>query len=336
MTTQASSRPVGVGVIGLGMIGVDHASILDRLPETELVMVCDSNPERQKDSPARFTSDVSQLLDNADIDAVWVCTPQHTHADLAVAALERGKQVFCEKPIAHSLADADRMIGAAADSGLTLAIGHTMRFHPDLVSIRDAVVTGELGRVATASARWNVPDYEGRILSNRTSLALEMAIHDIDALQWMLGPIVRVFSEASAVTPCGTGPDAIVSLVRFASGAVATLEHNWMLPGESARSIDHRLTVIGEQGAGYFQDFDTPSLVYSTSGSKTYHSSYYAGAYGVPSGALATADRHFVATLRGAADWPVSLEEARSALEVALLLDGSITQGLPLDRAIAG
>ena len=101
------------------------------------------------------------------------------------------------------------------------------------MAIRQAVAEGRLGEIVHISARWNAPDYEGRIISGRTTIPQEMAIHDLDVMRWMVGDIDRVYAEAAQQAVVGPGPDAAVATVRFVSGAVGALDHNWILPFDS-------------------------------------------------------------------------------------------------------
>jgi predicted dehydrogenase len=316
---------VRCGVIGLGMVGREHADILSRLPEAELVAACDLDPSRTGGLGAGVTvaPDAAALLRRDGLDAVWVCTPQAAHAPIVVDALERGLAVFCEKPIAADHGAADLMIEAARRTGGLLAVGHTLRFHPDLQALRRMVADGGIGDVVQAAARWATSDREGAVISGRTSVPLEMAIHHLDVLRWLMGEIDEVVAMASALTPCGPGPDAVSGLARFASGAVATLEHNWVMPAASGVHSDHKVTLFGTLGTAYFDAHQPFSRAYAVTGPRLAHTAYRAGDSAVPSGALSLADRHFLGCVRSELDWPVTLADARRALELALAMDTS-------------
>lgn len=328
----SQQAPLRCAVVGLGSIGKDHAAILDALPETELVVGVDVDPARIDALPANvpFSTDLADAIGDG-VDAVWVCTPQHLHRDNVIQALERGRHVFCEKPIAHSVEDADAMIEASRrHPDLTLAIGHTLRFHPDFVAARQAVVNGQIGRPVHMSARWNTGDHEGRVISGRTTVPLEMSIHDIDILRWIAGEIRTVTAVASTITPCGEGPDAVVGTLEFESGAVAALEHNWIMPAASGMHSDHRLAIFGEAGTVYVEARPTPTQVFGIDGPHFPNTTYRQADAVVPGGALATADRHFVRTVRHGEPWPLELEDARAALTVALAMDRSIAERRPI------
>lgn len=327
-----SIQPVKAALIGYGMIGREHARILDALPSVELVVVCDTNPDVATEIPKgiSFTTDLDGALATPDLEAVWVCTPQQVHREVVLAALDRSLHVFCEKPIAASLADADLMITAAAKSRGTLVIGHTLRFDPDYIAVKSAVVEGRLGEIVQMSVRWNAPDYEGRIISGRTTVPSEMAIHDLDIMRWLAGDIDRVYAEAYMAPVVGSGPDAVVGTAKFASGAVAALDHNWIMPSKTGARSDHRLAVFGTEGAAYVEMRETPAVIFGHHKTDYLNTKYYSDSNGIPFGALAAEDSCFVSKVRDGRDWPLSLMDARSALVAALAMERSIDLSRPV------
>ncbi len=316
-------------IIGHGMIGTTHATILSALPEARLVAIVDPDPEKLQtetdDEVARFSSP-SAMFSSVEVDAVWVCTPPEHHRDVVIDALQRGIHVYCEKPISHSVADARAMQSAAEESSARFVVGHTLRFHPDVQALLNTVSDGLIGDVVQANARWATSDVEGRLLSGRVSVAQEMTIHHIDILQQCMGSITQVTALPSGLTPCGPGPDAVSALVQFASGAIATLDHNWVMPQASNVWSDQRLTLFGTAGTAYFDAHLPFTTSHSLSGTKTFHTAYRGFDERVPAGALSNADRYFLATIRDGIEWPASIDDAISALEVAVGLDRSVAE----------
>jgi predicted dehydrogenase len=331
-------QPVRCALVGHGMIGREHAKILAANPMADLSVICDTDPEAASGVPegARFTVDLDDALDTDGLEAVWVCTPQQVHLPVVEQGMIRGLHVFCEKPFASSLEDADRMMELDASTAGSLVIGHTLRFDPNYVAVRQAVAEGRLGEVVHLSARWNAPDYEGRIISGRTTVPQEMAIHDLDVMRWMVGDIERVYAEAARHRVVGPGPDAAVATVRFASGAVGALDHNWILPFDSGLRSDHRLAVFGTRGSAYVETRDSPAVVFSVDGLEHIHSGYYSYPNDVPYGALPSEDAFFLSRVRDERPWPLTLADARAALVAALAMDRSIEEGRPVDIAEFG
>src|SRR5436305_13029219 len=122
---------VRLGVVGLGYWGPNLARNIDGLPDAELAWCCDGRSEVRErlaavHRNARFTADLDDLLDDDDLDAIVVATPVPTHAELAVRVLEAGKHCFVEKPLAQSVADAERAVAAAESTGRVLMVGHLL------------------------------------------------------------------------------------------------------------------------------------------------------------------------------------------------------------------
>ena len=326
-------EPVSCAVVGVGMMGTSHVQVLDALPEARLVACCDTDPGVAERLPGHIplVADVEELLGTYAPEAVFVCTPQDQHLPVVEACLEAGLYVFCEKPIAHDLAAADLMIEAAGRAGGRLAVGHTMRFDPDYVALADAVQSGAIGTPVNVAARRNVPSFEGRLLFDRTTLAAEVGVHDLDLLRWIAGPLERVFAMPAATSTLGAGAvDAVCGTLRFASGAVGIVEFNWIMDSDSALAGDYRLAVFGTDGAGYVEMRDPITTMYTSDGAKWLRTGGQYDVGGTATGAVATEDRHFLATVRGLREWPVSLEDARAALEAALALDESMATGRPV------
>ncbi|MCY4088019.1 MAG: Gfo/Idh/MocA family oxidoreductase, partial [Actinomycetia bacterium] len=145
---MSAAQALRCGVIGLGLIGQLHASILASIGDVDLVLCVDTDPKRTSACPkgTRFEAEAAAVVD-AQLDAVVVATPEHLHRGPVELALGTGAAVLCEKPFASSLEDADAMIGAAEASGRPLLVAHTLRFDPRYRAVHEAVTRGELGSV---------------------------------------------------------------------------------------------------------------------------------------------------------------------------------------------
>ena len=327
-------EPVRCGVVGVGMMGSVHVQVLDALPEADLVSCCDLDPGVADSLPSvvSFFDDLDGMLESQELEAVFVCTPQDQHLPVVARCLKAGLPVFCEKPIAHNLDDADALIGITRQTGARLAVGHTMRFEPDYVALARSVQDGDIGDPVSLSARRNVPAFEGRLLAHRTTLPVEVGVHDIDLLRWLAGDIVRVQAMPASTSSLGEGAvDAVVATLRFASGAVGVLEFNWVMNRRSGLAGDYRMAVFGTRGAGYVEMRDPVTRVYSLKENRWLRTYGVFDVGGTVSGSIAIEDRHFLGWVRGNRDWPVSLEDARAALEVALALDESSRSGEPVN-----
>jgi predicted dehydrogenase len=315
------------GIAGLGLIGQAHAAALGTARGAELVLCADVDPAAARRCPpgVRLTADAAELA-GAGLDAVVIATPEVAHREIAVACLEAGVAVLCEKPLASSLEDADAIVEAAARSGTFLAVAHTVRFDPRYRALRERVAHDELGPLLSLSARRAMAAPEGRIYAGRTTLALCLGVHDLDAIRWIAGEIVRVHAEAGPSLLHHGSADALAATLRLASGAVATLELSWALPERAGVEWDTTLVAIGAGSSAYLE------LRGGQGADLMPEMSYIGDVGGIPTGVLRAQDEHFIRAVRDPSGWPGGTPaDARRAVELALALDRSAQTGSPLD-----
>jgi len=218
---MASDTKIRFAAIGVGSLGRHHARNYAELAEEgriEFVGACDSDAETAKrvareNGAAHFT-DWRELIDK--VDAVSVATPTETHADIACAFLEAGKHVLVEKPIASTIPDAQRMIAAARNSGAKLMVGQLERYNPAMAALRPRVTTPlyfEIHRVSPFPNR-----------SLDVDVVLDVMIHDLDAVQWLVGKDVAVSAiHAVGIPVISDKVDAANARIEFANGTVANI-----------------------------------------------------------------------------------------------------------------
>jgi predicted dehydrogenase len=208
-------------VVGVGHLGRQHARIHAALAaegKSEFVAVCDIDEQTAREVAAergaRRTADWRTLV--GEVDAVSLATPTESHAEIACALLEAGVHVLVEKPISRALEEADRMIEAAERGRATLMVGHLERFNPALVALRPHVrnpVYFEIHRVGQFTAR-----------SLDIDVVLDLMIHDLDIVQWLVGHDVEVKDVRAVGLPVLTNRvDAANARIEFATGAVANI-----------------------------------------------------------------------------------------------------------------
>src|ERR671928_210553 len=214
-------KTLRTAVVGVGHLGREHARIHAALAaegKSSFVAVCDTNERTAREvaasRDARWTADWRTLLGEAD--AVSLATPTESHAEIACAFLEAGVHVLVEKPISRTLEEADRMIEAAGRGGVTLMVGHLERFNPALVALRPHVrrpVYFEIHRVGQFTAR-----------SLDIDVVLDLMIHDLDIVQWLVGEDVAVTNiHAVGIAILTNKVDAANARLEFSSGAVANI-----------------------------------------------------------------------------------------------------------------
>lgn len=200
---SSEGRALRVGVIGAGNRSI-LADIVAAHPDAEVVAFCDTDPDALVDATLRFpgvatTQDLDEFL-SGDLDAVLVLTPDDTHERIAVAALEQGLAVFCEKPLAITTQGADRILETAARTGSRLYVGHNMRHLPMVRRMRELIQDGVIGEVKAIWCRHFVGhggDFyfkDWHADRRRTNgLLLQKGAHDLDVIHWLAGaPSVRV------------------------------------------------------------------------------------------------------------------------------------------------
>ena len=211
-----STEPRRLGVIGVGHLGRHHARILSAMPEARLTAVVDTNEGRAAEIAS--ASGTAALTDYRDllgqVDGVVVAVPTELHAEIAVPFLERGTPVLVEKPMSRTVADADRMIAAAAAGSAVLAVGHTERHNPAVAIALRLVQAPRFIEVHRLSA---FPDRSLDI-----DVVFDLMIHDLDVILAIVGPEV-VSIEAVGVPVLTPKYDIANVRLRFASGCIANI-----------------------------------------------------------------------------------------------------------------
>jgi len=235
--------PLGVGIIGCGFAGSLHANSYATVAQqgkVKLVAACDVNENAAKSLANEFSMDafytrVQDLLERKDVNAVSICLPHYLHADVTVKVVRAGKHVLCEKPMAITLEDCDRMIKAAKEAGVKLMIAENHRFLPAHIEIKELIDEGRIGEIFLARA------YEGydviKELSNSNSwrgntdragggTLMDAGIHHCAVLKWFLGDVeyVRACWLEKLVVKLENKPeDNAIMLLKFKSGAIAEM-----------------------------------------------------------------------------------------------------------------
>jgi len=278
----------------------------------------------------KFFTDAADAFADPEIDAVVIAAPARFHADLAVAAVSTGKGVFCEKPMAVTLADADRVIDAARVAGVVLQVGFNRRFAADWAAARALLDDGRLGtpRLLRSVTRDPGGFDPARVAPN--TIFLETLIHDFDALRF-LNPgasAVEVFATATALVEPEWRDrgllDTAAVVVRFDNGAVGTAEACF----EASYGYDVRGEVFGSGGMATMGDGRRTGMVFSAAPgqlAETVRSDQE-----LLSAAYVAELASFVDAVRHGTPAPVGGEDARSALEIALAAAQSVETGRPV------
>jgi predicted dehydrogenase len=316
------------------MAGVELEAVFDPQPEEVAAMVA-------RYDGTRGFADFQGMLDEADLDAVFIVSPEPLHADQALAALSRGIATFSEKPLAMTSAEGARVAAAAVTAGVPLQVGLILRFDTQHALLKAEIARGALGQVVSLRAKRNVskawfPDY-----GDRAHTVYETSIHDIDLLLWYAGsPITKVQAIERHLSGLRY-PDLCWVLVQFASGAVGMLETSWLVPAGAPANvvtptwrgtIDAEIEVIGDAGTGRIRLLDAPLSVSNAAFTAAPETGLWPEVSGSIGGGLRDEVAHFIDRVRhGAPESISSVADAVMGLRVAEAIVASAASGIAVE-----
>ena len=231
-TAKLGAETLRIGVVGVGVMGSNHARVLSELPGVKLIGVADPDRKR-RETVARNLGcaafdDTDALLDQG-VDAVTIAAPTHLHRDIAIACAARGIHVMVEKPIAPTVEESRAIVAAARRAGVTLMVGHVERFNPAVQSIKRAIQDQDILSIAIT----RVGPFPPRM--SNVGVVIDLAVHDIDLIRWFTdSEIVEIQPQTSSAV--AEREDIALLQFRTASGVLAHINTNWLTPFK-ARTI---------------------------------------------------------------------------------------------------
>ena len=299
--------PVRIAVIGAGLQGASHVKYFSHIAEAEVVAVADVDGDKAKavakehGVPNSYT-DYEHMLNEMDLDAVSVATPDHLHLEPCLAVIDSGRHLLAEKPLATCVADGERIVQAAKAKHVKLMVNFSNRFQVPLQQTKEAFDKGELGSPVFAYARLNntiyVPTGMLKPWSSHTKLPYWLMSHTVDRIRWLWGrpAATRVYGiERSLVLkPMGYDtPDVYHGTVEFDNGAAATFESCWILPKTSPMVVDSKMELIYSD-ATITIDAQETTIRKATQESFSFPSTLTGTVAGRPVGFVMESLRHFV------------------------------------------
>jgi predicted dehydrogenase len=335
-------KDITFAVVGSGFMGGVLATAASELPYVKCVGAADVDLARAQNLVARrggrAYQDFNELLDKEAPEVVIIATPEPVHLEPVKAAAAHGAQVFLEKPMATTLADADAIDKACRVARVKLMIGHILRFEVSYAMIQSAVADGSIGKFLSAYARRMVTISEARRLSGRVSPLTYIGVHDIDQILWYHPvPVKAVYARAlkgRVWEELGTFDSAWL-MMEFEDGALGIHEVGWALPEEWAKWQspaswsgfgDVRMNVLGTHG-NLFLDF-TPMNLYGVDreGWKMPDTRHWPTLHGKMIGAAKLEVEHFFDCVLNDKTPLVTGEDGRRSLEVMLAAEQSIAE----------
>jgi len=298
-----------VGVIGVGLHGMRHVESYLALPTADLVAIADVNEERAREVAhergiPQWYTDYGQMLERADLQAVSIAVPDHLHFKPTMAALQAGKHVLLEKPMALTVHEAEKMVEAAEKAGLKLMVNFANRWQLPTVMAKEALDKGELGHPIYAYVRMiNTIFVPTKMLSwaEKTALPHWLLTHATDRVRWFFGSEAkRVYAVSSSGVLKGMGidvADLYHATVEFESGAIATFEAFWVLPESMPLVGSSVFELICSKG---WVEVDNTAPLFKLATEERYtHPGILAGTvHGEPVGTVYEAVKHFVKCVR--------------------------------------
>ena len=236
--TGLAGAPIGVALVGTGLAGAMHTAGLRLVPGANIRGAVGTTAEKsarfaERHGLPRAYRDLDECLADPDVQVVHICTPPHTHPELARRIAAAGRHILVDKPLARNVAEADALIDACRKAGVTLGGLFQHRNIPLTRSVKEAVEQGRLGRIYLADCFvkwWRTDEYyrgsswRARVATEGGGALINQAIHSIDLLQWLAGPVVEVAGHTATAAHDIETEDVGVAVLRLGGGGVGVLE----------------------------------------------------------------------------------------------------------------
>jgi len=336
------SNPIRICLVGGGRAGQVHANSITRnLPGTVAAAVVDADESTRNTTAERFQisarfGSLQEALESCEFDAVVITTPTFTHRELAVSAANHGKHVFCEKPMALSLAECDDIMSAAKRNRVRLQIGFMRRFDPDFQVASARIQAGEIGRplvIKSLTHGPGLPPPWARDMKTSNGMFAEVNSHDWDCVRWLASSNpVRIYAEVGNFKGAQRGVttpdfyDAGMAQVRFESGAMASI--SGVCPCEYG--YDARVEIVGERGILQIGELRGQSVVICTNRDQGLVTPIFRTWPERFADAYIAEMRHFTSSIRDGTEPAVGGEDGRWAVAMVLAATRSFQEGRPV------
>ena len=234
---------INVGILGCGVIANTHALAINDLPNVNLYGVSDWDFNRAKsfaeEKGIKAYNSYEDMLNDENIDAVSICTPSGLHAEQAVQALNKGKHVLIEKPLALTVEDCEKIEQAQKQSGKLVSVVCQLRYNPDAIKVKSMIENGEFGKIISCDLELNyyrAPEYysaspwRGTIKMDGGGALMNQGIHGVDALEYFFGPYKVLASKIDTRIHNIEAEDSAVALVEYSCGAVGIIQASTATP----------------------------------------------------------------------------------------------------------
>jgi len=250
---------VKIGIVGCGKVSHMHAKALKNIPEADFTCIFSRDINKAKAFAEKYNvkpfSNIDEMLEGNDVDAVIVCTPHPNHAEIAIKAAKAGVHILVEKPLASSLEDCDAMIKAAKENKVTLGTVCQRRFYTPVQRLKETIDEGKIGKPILGTinmlgwrddAYYRSDPWRGTWKGEGGGVLVNQAPHQIDLLQWFMGPVDEVFGYWSNLNhPNIEIEDTAVAIIKFKNGGIG----NIIVSNSINPALFGKVHVYGENGA---------------------------------------------------------------------------------------
>lgn len=289
-------RKIVMGVLGCGAFGEKHIASFSQMDHVDLKMICDVDETLVKQTAEKYhvhewTTDVHQLLEDPEIDAVSIVTPEKLHFEQTLVALKNNKHILVEKPVALHVEQTEELIQKARKKNLVLMPGHILRFEKSYALAKDKLKS--MGKIHSIHAKRNLP-INLRSIYTRVHPAQMTLPHDIDAVLWFLNSQPTKVYTVDRSTLGNGEVDLVWSLIQFENEAVVCLESSWLLPEREGITPDATMEIIAEKG-NIQMTFPSNDIVFSNEmGQERMDTSLWPEVNGKMGGAIVEELEHFI------------------------------------------
>jgi predicted dehydrogenase len=340
------SRPLRIGLAGVGRFGQLHANVLASLPGVELTALADPDAACLAQVADRYSvavrhGDAQALIEDDSLDAVVLATPDEQHGPQARAALARGRHLFVEKPLAASWQEAQELQRLAAEAGLILQAGFILRYEASHRWLHQQIAGQQFGDLVSIRCQRNCSRSSFSAIADRIHAVHRTLIHDIDLLLWLSGSRVTSVMALEYRQGNHLSPQGCFALLRLANGCVGQLESSWTVPAQAPANvlsehwqgcIDAELAVVGTARTARLQGLQTPLQIWSDTDLQRPDTALWPELDGRVFGALRDQLADFTTSVCKANPSPIAnLNDAVEALRIAEAIIEASRLGSPVN-----
>ena len=328
---------IGVCIIGTGRAGMVHGKIFNKIPHARLVAVVDSDKERAQNAAKeleieKYYTNYQDACDDKEIDTVCIVTPTYTHSEIATACARAGKHIFCEKPMAITPDDCDRIIKEARKNQVKLQIGFMRRFDRNYQKAKHLLDDGAVGEVVLVKSLTRGPGLPPKwyySIENSNGLLAEVNSHDIDTLRWFAGgEFARVYAEADNYRCPELKEDypdfydTVVLNARFTNGKLGVIDGAC----PAVYGYDSRTEILGTKGVLFVGQVNDETVMVCTKDQGVAQPIVSSWRHLFRDAYLAE-DEHFIHCILSDEEPVISGLDGKKAVEVVLAGNRSIKEG---------